>query len=949
MGFAVGSLVRARAREWVVLPDSTDDTLMVRPLGGSDAETTGIYLPLEPVSPAEFAPPSADNVGDHRSCRLLRDAIRLGFRSSAGPFRSFAGIAVTPRPYQLVPLLMALKQEPVRLLIADDVGIGKTVEAALIARELLDRGEITRFAVLCPPHLAEQWQAELLTKFHIEAILVLASTVRRLERDCAAGESIFERYPYVIISTDYIKSTNRRDEFVRTCPEFVIVDEAHTCAFGLGSKGGGRHHRYDLLKDLANDPKRHLVLVTATPHSGKEEAFRSLLVLLNPEFEKLPLDLSGDQNRKHRERLAAHVVQRRRPDIEHYVDVDTPFPKREERETGYKLSPEYKKLFENVLDYARELTKIGNGNTFRQRVRWWSALGLLRALASSPMAAKATLLTRSGVEEEQDVTAADERGRQSVLDLNDESETVDVNPPGDVESLADDEKRNRERLIKFAKIAEGLTGKKDQKLQALLPELKKLITDGFNPIIFCRFIATSDYLATELRSALSDKVEIVAINGTMAPADREAVLQRIGESKASSRILVCTDCLSEGVNLQDHFDAVVHYDLAWNPTRHEQREGRVDRFGQTKPSVRVLTYYGVDNQIDGIILDTLIRKQKSIRTSLGIYVPVPVDTNQVLESIFEGLILREEGGSAAQFLPGFEDILKAQRKELHDVWEVSAAREQKSQGIFRQMGIKADAVASELAQVKKSLGSAEDVSSFVLESVKALRGSVVAKSKGKTETYSFDLTECERALRDLPGIQNQFDAGFFFPPPEGVTYLGRTSPFVSALSQHILEAALDGESTSIARRSGCIRTRDIETRTTLLLLRLRFQIVHQQSGVERRLLAEDCRLVGFTGSGSNLAWIENGAAASLLGVSPSKNLLADQARDQVRRAISELPALTAHLEKIATKHGAELLESHLRVRDAVTLRTDRKVTTKVEVKLPVDVMGVYVFLPEPKA
>ena len=122
--------------------------------GGTDDETTGILLPLELVEPAQFDLPNPDQIGDYRSCRLLRYAVRLGFRSSAGPFRSFARIAVEPRPYQLVPLLMALSLDPIRILIADDVGIGKTIEAGLIARQLLDRGEVQRLAVLCPPHLA---------------------------------------------------------------------------------------------------------------------------------------------------------------------------------------------------------------------------------------------------------------------------------------------------------------------------------------------------------------------------------------------------------------------------------------------------------------------------------------------------------------------------------------------------------------------------------------------------------------------------------------------------------------------------------------------------------------------------------------------------------------------------------------------------------------------------
>ena len=113
---------------------------------------------------------------------------------------------------------MALKLDPVRLLIADDVGIGKTVEACLIARELLDRGEAHKMAVLCPPHLAEQWQAELKDKFNIAAELLLQSTVTRLERDLRVGESLFEHYPLLIVSTDLIKSDRRRSDFCAPAP-----------------------------------------------------------------------------------------------------------------------------------------------------------------------------------------------------------------------------------------------------------------------------------------------------------------------------------------------------------------------------------------------------------------------------------------------------------------------------------------------------------------------------------------------------------------------------------------------------------------------------------------------------------------------------------------------------------------------------------------------------------
>ena len=230
VSFYPGSLVSARGREWIVLPESTTDTLRLRPLGGGERDESLIYLPLEPqpVGPATFPWPTVEHARNHSASQLLMDALQLKLRSGAGPFRSFGNIAVEPRAYQLVPLLMAMKLPTVRLLIADDVGIGKTIEGALIAREMLDRGEIQRMAVLCPPHLCEQWQRELEERFHIQAVVVRTSTANRLERDLPPGTSVFDAHPFTVVSLDYIKSERRREAFQRFCPEFVIVDEAHT-------------------------------------------------------------------------------------------------------------------------------------------------------------------------------------------------------------------------------------------------------------------------------------------------------------------------------------------------------------------------------------------------------------------------------------------------------------------------------------------------------------------------------------------------------------------------------------------------------------------------------------------------------------------------------------------------------------------------------------------------
>jgi SNF2 family DNA or RNA helicase len=174
-----GSVVYCRGRQWITLPSPEPELVMLRPLSGNEEDAFGIYTPLEKdIQPATFDPPSPERSQDHSAARLLLDAARLSLRSGAGPFRCLGRLSVLPRPYQLVPLLMALRLQTIRLLVADDVGIGKTIEAGLIAREMLDRGEIKRVGVLCPPHLCEQWQKELKEKFHIDAVVIRFSKKR---------------------------------------------------------------------------------------------------------------------------------------------------------------------------------------------------------------------------------------------------------------------------------------------------------------------------------------------------------------------------------------------------------------------------------------------------------------------------------------------------------------------------------------------------------------------------------------------------------------------------------------------------------------------------------------------------------------------------------------------------------------------------------------------------
>ena len=943
--FAVGSLVRIRGREWVVLPGSDDPELLhVRPLGGREEESTAVCLPLEPIEQARFALPTVDQLGDYRSCRLLRDALRLGFRSSAGPFRSFAKIAVEPRPYQLVPLLMALKLDPVRMLIADDVGIGKTIEASLIARELLDRGEISRIGVLCPPHLAEQWQEELKEKFHIDAELVLASTANKLERRCGLNQSIFEVYPHLIVSMDFIKSPRRKDEFLRTSPDLLIVDEAHGCSFG-GLNRGGRHQRWELVSKLSQMPDKHLILVTATPHSGKEENFRSLLAFLDQDFANLPEDLSGSENEGHRRRLAQHFVQRRRADIRTYMDAATQFPDRLEAEETYKLSPMYAKLFDRVLDYARETVSVPGDTHYHQRVRWWSALALLRSLASSPASAAATLRSRAAMSDEQNADEVDETGRRIILDLEESetTESLDITPGSDASEMDADVKKTRNRLLALAREAEQLQTEGDEKLKKAVRLIKQMVQEGSKPIVFCRFIHTADYVAEALRNALPKKVEVASVTGILPPAEREERILQLAQSP--DRVLVCTDCLSEGINLQGYFDAVFHYDLAWSPTRHEQREGRIDRFGQPKENVRVVTYYGTDNKIDGIVLNVLIRKHKAIRTSLGISVPVPVETNQVIEAIFEGLLLRSERVATDQLNLFDDDFFKPRKDQFFKEWENASQSERRSRTMFAQDSIKVDEVSNEMEEARRAIGSGSLVPEFMTSAVRALGGSVDAKAS----RYGFNLHETPIALRDTVREYLQKDeklaARFELPVSEGVFYLHRTHPVVENIAGFIFNSALDSHSDhSSAKRAGVIRTTSVSTRTTLLLVRYRYHIITKSTVGEYPLLAEDSQILAFAGAPDQAQWLPEEDAQALLTAEPdaTREVPYGQMQTMVQRVIDGYSALAPHIEQSALERGKLLLEAHRRVRDAARMKG---VTYRVEPNLPADILGIYVYLP----
>lgn len=914
--YSPGSLVRARGREWIVLAGGDAETIRVRPISGSEEDQTLIHVALEaePVTEASFPRPDPRQKAGHDAALLLRDALLLSLRRGAGPFRGFGQIAVEPRAYQLVPLLMALKLDPVRLLIADDVGIGKTIEAALIARELLDRGDIERLAVLCPPHLVDQWVTELESRFHIRPVAVTATSASRLERSLPPSESIFSAHPHTVVSLDYIKSERRRSEFLRACPEFVIVDEAHTCA----ATGQGRHQRYELLKGLAELPTRHLVLLTATPHSGDEAAFYRLLGLLDRDFERIA-DATGEQRERLRDRLSRHFVQRRRPDIAEWREGNL-FPRRETKEVTYSLTGAWERFFDAVLDYCADIVEAAGGDERRQRLNFWGTLALMRCVASSPAAAVQALRTRAGLEEQE----SDEDLLARVFDG-----VADSLPDDDVEPPAGSDDPALNALIAQAERLAGQAG--DPKLRILTEHLEQLIAEGFNPVVFCRYIATAHYLGRHLEGNFKG-VTVGVVTGELVAEERKEKVDALGD--AEQRVLIATDCLSEGINLQEHFDSVVHYDLSWNPTRHEQREGRVDRFGQEREVVRATLMYGANNPVDGAVLDVIIRKAAKIRQELGVPVPLPDEGQTLTQVLLKAVLLRRRGGAAAE---------NAKQLQLfEESWQDAAEKAKRSRTVFAQRRLKPEDVLPEWHKTLAAVGGREDVERFASRALARL-GSGLERLRRGFKAPLGALPEDVRERLESEGLTGTLLVDFAYPPAPRCRPVQRSHPLIAVLAETLLERTLgagaDEADPGVLGRVGCWVSKGVNARTTVALLRLRHQLVSQKVGRSSTLLVEEATALAW--SASSETPLEGLEAFALLAPPPTVDPPLHVRERAVSQAMHQLDGRIAELDAYAERRALALLADHRRVREAAGARG----SYSVKALLPADVIGLYVLLP----
>lgn len=950
-----GKLVKFRGRRCVVQPSSDNEIVLLKPLGGSEDEMISVFEPVlqafDKLEDDQFELPDKSDLDSFLTAKLLYDAARLSFRQVSGPFRCMGKLSFRPRSYQLVPLIMALKQSVTRLLVADDVGVGKTIEAILILRELLERGTIKSFAVLCPPHLCEQWQKELSEKLDIDAVIIRSSTVAGLERKIVGDDTlnVFNFYPYQVVSIDYVKNGSAKmPAFLKDVPDLVIVDEAHTCTKNLDFKKAGQsQQRYELLEKIAKNDQQHLLLLTATPHSGKDGEFKSLLGLVNPEFETYDFaDLETSEKRK----VAAHFIQRKRKNIEKWLDEETPFPKRTTEELPYTLSAssDYYKLYQDVLKFARGISTEGVTEN-KARIKYFAALSLLRGVMSSPAAGFEMLQKRKSKIADADEITADEVKDNPIVEKWDEQSDSEQIEIIDRAGLSESEWNILNRLAQ--KTAELTKIEKDQKVKLGAEQIKLWINKGQSPIVFCRFIATAQYVAKILKEYLPKDVDVRAITSELSDEERREKIDEM--AKSPKRVLVATDCLSEGINLQDKFNAILHYDLPWNPNRLEQREGRVDRYGQPgwfdkngkhQNTIDVKVLFGEDNPMDVVVLKIIIEKIQRIQSTSGVSIALADDNRSVMDKVLKEVLLNPDKAQnrfSKQLRIDFGASPELDELDVEITNEIESAREkaEKIRSIFAHESIMPDEVKKDLNEVDEAIGDVATLEAFVLAAAKLL-GASFDKIQGG---YIFKKLNMDGWMASALGQGDKIHISFESPTPQGFRYIGRNHRFVEQLCHRIIANSLDKERKgNKAARASVFRTDAVSMQTTLIQFRVRNVI--REVSKQHEMVSEEMFLWGYEQTADGIHALDIDQCKTLLHTSSALDISTERQEIIFEKELQHFEELHPDFIAVVTKRSDALVNAHTRFAKYIGAKRFEAVTPV----LPPDILGVYVLIPNPK-
>lgn len=606
VAFAPGARVEIRGEEWIVRkaePTSTGDTAVhVTGLSELVRNKNAIFLTdidrdMRVLQPEETELVPDPSPGYRRTRLYLESLLRQSPPTDASLYRAHHG-AMNLAEYQLVPAGKALAQARPRILIADGVGLGKTIEVGVLLSELIRRGRGRRILVVALKSVLEQFQQELWARFTIPLVRLDSVGLERVQRKIPANHNPFYYFDRAIISIDTLKKDEKYRRFLDQCHwDAVVVDECqHVAARGRG--GAAQRSQRAKLAGLLARTSEALILTSATPHDGKKESFASLMNLLEPTAIADDTDYTAED-------VSGLFVRRFKKDVQGQVEGS--FRERSIHPEHVEASAEEDAVFEllhsakfrTIQPRRRRLPDQdavpsdappgGGGILFRTL--------LLKSFLSSPEALAETV---------------GERLKHRRLNNSDGGQ-LDAEAAHDVELL------NRIRAA-----AEKVGVKKNSKLArlaALLNQMGVSATGTERVVIFSERIATLELLRDHLTKSLKLKAEQIAVfHGTLDDQEQQKLVKAFGSEKSAVRILLASDAASEGINLHHFCHRLVHYDIPWSLITLEQRNGRIDRYGQAQvPELHYLLGRPANPELRGDlrVIDVLVQKEEAAHKNLG--------------------------------------------------------------------------------------------------------------------------------------------------------------------------------------------------------------------------------------------------------------------------------------------------------------------------------------------
>ena len=674
--------------------------------------------------------------------RLASEAYRINLAHIFDPYLAVHTSAIEPLPHQISAVYQEMiPQLPLRYILADDPGAGKTIMTGLFIKELIARGDLKRCLIVTPGNLSEQWQDELYRKFHLRFEIL---TNDRIES--AVSGNIFTEMPFCIARLDKLARNELLQEKLRiTDWDLIVCDEAHKMSATVWGGEIKYTKRFNLGR-LLSDITRNLLLLTATPHNGKSEDFQLFLSLIDP-------DRFEGAARSSNHSIDVSDVMRRLVKEELLKFDGTPlFPERRAYTINYDLSPQEAKLYNEVTEYVQEeFNRADKLNNERKTTVGFALTILQRRLASSPEAIFQSLRRRRErlehilAEEKMGRRAEDSSQKYSFSDDYDEDDYTAAELEDAEENVADRasaantisemeaEIRTLKRLEQMAN-AVRMSGedRKWDELSHLLQDEKNMFSpEGQREklIIFTEHRDTLRYLSDKIRNLFGSDESVVAIHGGMLRDERRKVEELFKQDK-EVRILIATDAAGEGINLQ-RAHLMVNYDLPWNPNRLEQRFGRIHRIGQTE--VCHLWNLVSKETREGMVFQRLFEKLEEEREALGgkvfdILGKMTFDNRPLRDLLIEAVRYGNDPEVRARLWQVVAHSLDQQKlRELLD----QRALTEDTMDIHRVMAIREDMERIEAHKLQPHF-----IEAFFVEAFRSVGGQIRPRESGRYEILS---------------------------------------------------------------------------------------------------------------------------------------------------------------------------------------------------------------------